>query len=106
MNGTRRKIGTLIATLGLALTAGGVSAALASGSSSPSPTVSTVSSTPAVNDDGTADQGPGDNQGPGENQGPGSTDDDGHSGHDGDDGSGHDGNEDGQSGHGEGVAHA
>ena len=60
MNSTKRKIGTLIATLGLAVTAGGVTAALAAGSTAPSPSSATISSTPPVNDDGTADQGRGD----------------------------------------------
>jgi hypothetical protein len=70
MNSTKRKIGTLIATLGLAVTAGGVTAALAAGSSTPSPASVTISNSPQVNDDGTADQGRGDQPAePGEDHG-------------------------------------
>jgi hypothetical protein len=114
MKGSKRKIGTLIATLGLAVTAGGVTAALAAGSSTPSNAPTSISSTPSVGDDGTADQGHGDvpaeqgedqgeNQGPGDadedsNRGPGDADEDSHSGHD-DGNSGHD---DGNSGHDDG----
>jgi hypothetical protein len=128
MNGTKRKIGTLIATLGLAVTAGGVTAALAAGSSTPSPTPTTISSTPpGVNDDGTADRGHGDvtttgtpamstpgvgddgtaDQGPGDvpaEQGQDHGDNRG-PGHAEDDGNHGPGNQDDGSGQGEGVQH-
>jgi hypothetical protein len=60
MNGSKRRIATLIAGVGLAVTAGGVTAAMAAGSNSPSVTPVSVSSAPGLSDDGTADQGHGD----------------------------------------------
>jgi hypothetical protein len=60
MNSTKRRIATLITALGVVGAAGGISAALASGSPTPSSSISPSSISPSVSDDGTADQGLGD----------------------------------------------